>query len=69
MGATAFEDLIASGAATVEGDVSILATLAGLMVQFDPLFEVMPGTAAVPSAIDTVSSDSLDVVFGAIPPE
>ncbi|MCX7301659.1 MAG: MBL fold metallo-hydrolase [Rhodobacterales bacterium] len=68
MGETGFEGLIASGAAVVEGDLAILGTLAGLMVQFDPLFEVMPGTAPAP-AIDSVFSDSLDVKFGAPPPE
>jgi hypothetical protein len=66
MGATAFEDLIASGAATVEGDVSILATLAGLMVQFDPLFEVMPATTA---QVEETPSDTLRVEFGTVIPE
>jgi alkyl sulfatase BDS1-like metallo-beta-lactamase superfamily hydrolase len=69
MGTTAFEDLIASGAAAVAGDVSILTTLAGLMVQFDPLFEVMPGTAATPVDAGSATAASLDVEFGLPVPE
>jgi alkyl sulfatase BDS1-like metallo-beta-lactamase superfamily hydrolase len=36
--------LLAEGAATAEGDLAILGQLAGLMVEFDPRFEIMPGT-------------------------
>jgi alkyl sulfatase BDS1-like metallo-beta-lactamase superfamily hydrolase len=35
---------IADGTARVQGDVSVLTRLAGLMVEFDPRFEVLPGT-------------------------
>lgn len=35
---------IADGAAQAEGDLSILASLAGTMVDFDPNFEILPGT-------------------------
>jgi alkyl sulfatase BDS1-like metallo-beta-lactamase superfamily hydrolase len=35
---------IADGTARVQGDVSVLTRLAGLMVDFDPRFEVLPGT-------------------------
>jgi alkyl sulfatase BDS1-like metallo-beta-lactamase superfamily hydrolase len=67
MGATAFEALIASGAAVVEGDVTILGTLAGLMVEFDPLFDVMPPvTASLPTE---TPSDALSVDFGSVIPE
>ncbi len=38
------EDQIADGTASIEGDASILAQLASLMVDFDPLFEILPGT-------------------------
>ncbi|MGD9920354.1 MAG: alkyl/aryl-sulfatase [Pseudorhodoplanes sp.] len=43
-GETKLETLLADGRAKVEGDVGILAKLAGLMVEFDPRFEIMAGT-------------------------
>ncbi|MEM7024770.1 MAG: alkyl sulfatase C-terminal domain-containing protein [Pseudomonadota bacterium] len=43
-GERSLEEQIADGTATVEGDVSILATLGGTMVDFDPMFELLPGT-------------------------
>jgi alkyl sulfatase BDS1-like metallo-beta-lactamase superfamily hydrolase len=46
MGAKTLDAQIADGAAKVEGDVDILAKLAATMVDFDPRFEVMPGTKA-----------------------
>jgi alkyl sulfatase BDS1-like metallo-beta-lactamase superfamily hydrolase len=46
MGAKTLEDQIAAGTAKVEGDVSILKQLASTMVEFDPRFEIMPGTKA-----------------------
>jgi len=45
-GAKTLEALIADGTAKAEGDVSILKKLAGLMVDFDPRFSIMPGTQA-----------------------
>ena len=44
IGDVKLEDQIADGTAKVEGDVSILAKLGATMVDFDPLFEVLPGT-------------------------
>ena len=44
MGVKPLEAQIADGTAKVQGDVSVLARLAGTMVDFDPRFEVMPGT-------------------------
>ena len=44
VGETEFEKLLADGRAKAEGDVSVLAKLAATMVEFDPLFEVLPGT-------------------------
>jgi alkyl sulfatase BDS1-like metallo-beta-lactamase superfamily hydrolase len=44
MGAKTLEAQIKDGTAKVEGDVSILAKLAATMVDFDPRFEVLPGT-------------------------
>jgi alkyl sulfatase BDS1-like metallo-beta-lactamase superfamily hydrolase len=46
MGAKTLEAQIADGTAQVEGDASILAQLASTMVDFDPRFEIMPGTKA-----------------------
>jgi Alkyl sulfatase C-terminal len=46
MGAKTLEAQIAEGKATVKGDVGLLAQLAATMVDFDPRFEVMPGTKA-----------------------
>jgi alkyl sulfatase BDS1-like metallo-beta-lactamase superfamily hydrolase len=50
MGAKTLEAQIADGTARVEGDVSVLAQLASTMVDFDPLFEIMPGTK--PAAVE-----------------
>lgn len=46
MGAKTLENQIADGTAKVEGDASILKQLASTMVEFDPRFEIMPGTRA-----------------------
>ncbi len=43
-GAKALETQIADGTAKVEGDPGILKSLAATMVEFDPRFEIMPGT-------------------------
>ncbi len=44
MGAKELEAQIADGTAKIEGDASILKKLASTMVDFDPRFEIMPGT-------------------------
>jgi alkyl sulfatase BDS1-like metallo-beta-lactamase superfamily hydrolase len=46
MGSKTLEAQIADGAAKVDGNVGILAQLASTMVDFDPRFEIMPGTKA-----------------------
>lgn len=46
IGAKTLEAQIADGAAKVEGDAGILRQLASAMVDFDPRFEIMPGTKA-----------------------
>ena len=46
MGAKTLEAQIADGTAKVRGDVGILTQLASTMVDFDPRFEIMPGTKA-----------------------
>jgi alkyl sulfatase BDS1-like metallo-beta-lactamase superfamily hydrolase len=46
MGAKTLEAQIADGTAKVEGNAVILKQLASTMVDFDPRFEIMPGTKA-----------------------
>jgi len=46
MGAKSIEAQIADGSAKIKGDASILAQLAATMVEFDPRFEILPGTKA-----------------------
>jgi alkyl sulfatase BDS1-like metallo-beta-lactamase superfamily hydrolase len=46
MGLKTLEAQIAEGKAKFEGDISILSKLAATMVDFDPRFEIMPGTKA-----------------------
>ena len=43
-GEASFEALLADGRASFEGDIGVLGQLAALMVEFDPRFEIMPGT-------------------------
>ena len=43
-GERSLEDQIGDGTATFEGDVTILAALGATMVEFDPNFEILPGT-------------------------
>lgn len=45
-GARTLEEQIADGTAKVEGDASVLQKLAVTMIDFDPRFEIMPGTKA-----------------------
>ncbi len=51
MGAKTLEAQLADGTARVEGDASVLAKLAATMVDFDPRFEIMPGTRGKAEAI------------------
>ncbi len=46
IGEKTLEAQIAEGTAKIEGDASILKKLASTMVDFDPRFEIMPGTKA-----------------------
>ncbi len=46
IGAKTLDAQIADGTAKVEGDAGILKQLAATMVEFDPRFEIMPGTMA-----------------------
>lgn len=44
IGAKELEDQIKDGTAKAEGDVNVLRQLASTMVEFDPRFEILPGT-------------------------
>ena len=62
MGAKAMDAQIADGTAKVEGDVSILKKLASKMVDFDPRFEIMPGTKVRKTQVD--KADPYEAVPG-----
>jgi alkyl sulfatase BDS1-like metallo-beta-lactamase superfamily hydrolase len=51
LGAKTLEAQIADGTAKVEGDAGVLAQLAATMVDFDPRFEIMPGTGTAGRAV------------------
>ena len=55
MGAKTLETQIADGTAKVHGDAGVLKQLASTMVDFDPRFEIMPGTKAM--GVDVATSD------------
>ena len=63
MGAKTMDAQIADGTAKVEGDKSILKKLASTMVDFDPRFEIMPGTKV--RKTDVEKSDPYEAVPGA----
>lgn len=56
MGEVELENQIADGTAKVEGDVGVLAQLASTMVDFDPLFEILPGTKTAANEVDTANA-------------
>ncbi len=66
MGKKTLEAQIKDGTAKAQGDLGVLAKLGSTMVDFDPRFEIMPGTksmAAVPHA------EAYQVEFGEPAPE
>jgi len=66
MGAKTLEAQIKGGTATATGDLSILVKLAATMVDFDPRFEIMPGTKAITTI--AAKEDAYEAtVCGAIP--
>jgi alkyl sulfatase BDS1-like metallo-beta-lactamase superfamily hydrolase len=65
-GVATLEMLLAEGAAKADGDLAILGKLAGLMVEFDPRFEIMAGTKAL---TETVQAEALEADIGAVIPE
>jgi len=60
MGAKTLEAQIADGTAKVQGDASILKQLASAMVDFDPRFEIMPGTKA--KGANVAHADSYEAI-------
>ena len=58
-GAKSFEALVGEGKVKVDGDLSILGRLAGMMGSFDPLFEIMPGTKAMAQPGEAASLEAV----------
>ncbi|HKD01277.1 MAG TPA: alkyl sulfatase dimerization domain-containing protein [Terriglobales bacterium] len=56
MGKKKLDAMIADGTAKTQGNLAILKQLASLMVDFDPRFEIMPGTANRGSKVPHVSA-------------
>src|SRR3974390_691029 len=61
MGTKTLEVQIADGTAKVQGDPSILKQLASTMVDFDPRFEIMPGTKTARVAANEDPYEASDV--------
>ena len=66
MGVKTLEAQIADGTAKADGDATILAKLAETMIDFDPRFEIMPGTKAGGAV---ASANAYQAVPGAAIPE
>jgi hypothetical protein len=66
MGVKKLEDQLRDGTAKAEGDVSILGKLSATMVEFDPRFEVMPGTKQRGGVAETASVDGYEAQTGAV---
>jgi alkyl sulfatase BDS1-like metallo-beta-lactamase superfamily hydrolase len=52
-GAKTLDAQIASGALKLDGDASVLKKLASTMVDFDPRFQIMPGTKVRETGVPT----------------
>jgi alkyl sulfatase BDS1-like metallo-beta-lactamase superfamily hydrolase len=63
MGVVTLEAQIADGTAKAEGDLGVLKQLASTMVDFDPRFEIMPGTKSGTGAV--ASAESYEANAGA----
>ena len=61
------EEQIGAGKVKLDGDASVLAKLATTMVEFDPRFEIMPGTH--PDRTEFASSNPYEAVCGPPIPE
>jgi len=53
MGKKPLQAQIKDGTAKTEGDLTVLAKLAATMVEFDPRFEILPGTKGGPAVVKT----------------
>ena len=60
-GKATFDDLIAGGKAKFEGDRKPFDQLRGILVQFTPDFELMPGTKPVKTATPTGAKDPFEL--------
>ena len=67
MGVKTLEAQLKDGTAKFEGDISILAKLAATMVDFDPSFQILPGTKL--GAVALTKADAYEAVPGAVIPE
>jgi hypothetical protein len=61
MGDKALEAQIKDGTAKTQGDISVLAKLAATMTEFDPRFEIMPGTKALTAKVAKVDAYRVEV--------
>ncbi len=68
-GANQLEDQLKDGTATATGDLSILGKLAAAMVEFDPRFEIMPGTRARTETALAGPADAYEADAGKVIPE
>jgi alkyl sulfatase BDS1-like metallo-beta-lactamase superfamily hydrolase len=66
MGVKKLEDQLKDGTAKADGDISILGKLAATMVEFDPRFEVLPGTKQQGGEADMASVDGYEAQTGAV---
>ena len=69
MGKKTLEQMIADGTAKTQGNVAILKQLASLMVDFDPRFQIMPGTATGGVRVPHVAAFQAEDVVHADPYE
>jgi alkyl sulfatase BDS1-like metallo-beta-lactamase superfamily hydrolase len=63
MGAKTLDAQIADGTAKIKGDANVLKKLASTMVEFDPRFEIMPGTH--PDKTKIAKHDAFEAIPGA----
>jgi linear primary-alkylsulfatase len=59
MGINSLQTLIESGKAKTEGDLNLLVELGKRMVEFDPFFEIMPGTKGAEDGKDGIDSEEV----------
>ena len=64
MGAKTLEAQIADGTAKLEGNAGVSIQFASTMVDFDPRFEIMPGTKAQP--VKVAHADPYEAVPGKV---